>query len=313
MKKILALVVALCLAPIGAQAWWQSVAQQSVGAAPAAYVGPGDVDSGAVLFYSCARTLNIANASTSTNLCDLVANASPTVVICTLRGTTTGKVDLTLCADGVTVPATVCGALPGGVCNVSKAYNQVAPGTNDVTNATAASQPKLTFSALGGLPGMTCTNGAGSTLTTTGTITQNAPYSILAVSTRTPSSATEGGIFGESGGGSTTFEYPTVANSVSYRAGVSLNTVTASDAAFHSLIAVAPSGTNSTVVVDGSGTTAPPVGTNITVAMRLCRSANTTASLNGTIMEAGLWNSAFNSTVYGNVNTNQHGANGYNF
>lgn len=283
--------------------------------AAAAYSGPGDVDTGGVLFYSCARAYNAAYANGANSLCDLVDSAAPSTVICTLRVATTGFADLTgtYCTGSVT-PAVKCAAATGGVCNVSKMYNQVAPGTNDATNTTAATQPKLTFSALGGLPGITCTNAAASAITTTGTITQNAPYTLVAVAVRTPSSATEGGIFGENGSGTVTLTYINATNTVGYRAAGNLNSATASDTNFHALAAVAPSGTNSTVVVDGSGTTAAPIGTNITVPMRVCRSANGTASLNGSIMEAGLWNSAFSSTIYGNMSTNQHSAaNGYNF
>lgn len=277
----------------------------------ASYSGPGDVVSGAVLFYSCARAVNLAYANGTNSLCDLVDSAAPSTVICTLRVATTGFVDLTgtYCTGSVT-PAVKCAAATGGVCNVSKMYNQVAPGTNDVTNTTASSQPRLTFSALGGLPGITCTNAASSVITTTGVITQSTPYTLGSVSIRTPSSATEGGIFGESGGGVTTMLYTAATNTVGYRS-VTDNTATASDTNFHSIIAVAPSAANSTIVVDGSGTTSTPNGANLNQTMRICRSANTTQSLNGSIMEAWMFNSAFNSTQYGNQNTNARSSNGY--
>jgi len=281
-------------------------------AAAASYQGPGDVVTGGVLFYSCARAYNATYANGTNSLCDLVDSAAPSTVICTLRVLTTGFVDLagTYCTGSVT-PSAKCAAATGGVCNVSRMYNQIAPGTNDATSTTAATQPRLTFSALGGLPGITCTNAASSAITTTGTVTQNVPNTLVAVAVRTPSSATEGGIFGENGSGSVSLLYPATANTVGYRSGATTNTATASDTSFHSFAAVAPSGASSTIVVDGSGTTAAPNGANITVPMRLCRSANTTQSLNGTIMEAWLASIAFDSTQYGDVNSNARSSSGY--
>ena len=101
------------------------------------YQGPGDVVSGAVTFYSCARVLNASLASTSTNLCDLVSSSAPTVVLCTLRAAATGFADLSAYCPGALTPAATCAAATGGTCNISKAYNQVAPGTNDVVTAQA--------------------------------------------------------------------------------------------------------------------------------------------------------------------------------
>lgn len=281
-------------------------------AATASYSGPGDVVSGAVLFYSCARAINAAYANGTNSLCDLADSAAPSTVICTLRVLTTGFVDLagTYCTGGLT-PAAKCAAATGGVCTVTRRYNQVSPGTNDETNTTASSQPRLTFSALGGLPGITCTNAASSAITTTGTVTQAAPYTLMAVAMRTPSTATEGGIFGEGGGGTVTLEYPATTNTVAYRSVATNNTATASDDSFHAFAASVPSGSNSTIVVDGSGTTAAPIGAGITTSMRSCRSANTTQSLNGTIMEDGLWSGAWNSTQYGDQNTNARSSSGY--
>lgn len=310
--RALAVLLSLWLAIAPAAAGQMSLLGAGKATAAAAYSGPGDVVSGAVLFYSCARAVNATYANGTNSLCDLVDSAAPSTVICTLRVATTGFVDLAgaYCTGSVT-PATKCAAATGGVCNVSKMYNQIAPGTNDATNTTAATQPKLTFSALGGLPGITCTNAASSAITTTGTITQSTPYTLGAVSVRTPSSATEGGIFGENGSGVTTMEYTAATNTVGYLSGGVTNSATASDTNFHSIMAVAPTAANSTVVVDGSGTTATPNGVNIGQIMRICRSANTTQSLNGTIMEAWLFNSAFNATQYGNQNTNARSANGY--
>src|SRR5258708_4464076 len=71
------------------------------------FQGPGNIVSGAIAWQSCARVYNASLASTATSLCDLVDSAAPTVVICTLRGTTSGFVDLagTYCTGSVTPAA----------------------------------------------------------------------------------------------------------------------------------------------------------------------------------------------------------------
>ena len=77
-----------------AAAFWQSRdSNYNVAISTVAYQGPGDVVSGATAWGSCARVYNASKASTSTSLCDLVA-VTGGAVVCTLRGTASGFVDL---------------------------------------------------------------------------------------------------------------------------------------------------------------------------------------------------------------------------
>src|SRR5690348_15562028 len=105
-------------------------------AVASSYQGPGDVVSGWLAWGSCARVFTTAQASTSTNMCDLVATTGGAAV-CTLRGSSTGFVDLAASYCAGTTPAAACAAASGGACRVSKVYNQVTGNaTGDWTQAT---------------------------------------------------------------------------------------------------------------------------------------------------------------------------------
>lgn len=276
----------------------------------AAYQGPGDVVSGATVWGSCARVYTAAQASTSTSLCDLVDSSAPTVTICTLRGSATGFVDLvgTYCTGSVT-PATKCAAATGGICNISKVYDQTGTG-NHFTNSTAASQPTLSFSALGGLPGMSGTSGAGTVLSSP-TITQAQPFTLSIVYERTGNFTSQQVYLGSSAG-ALSVGSDAVSNKSQFTAGVVI-TQTATDSVFHAVQAVG-NGVSGAMNTDGTDLTAQNAGTNtFSALLRFFRSSGA-ASSTGFVMEGGLWPSAFNATQRGNVNTNQHSAaNGYNF
>lgn len=111
------------------------------GAAPpaATYQGPGDVVSGATAWGSCARVYNASLASTSTSLCDLVASTGGAAV-CTLRGSSSGKVDLAASYCAGTTPSAACAAASGGSCKVSKVYDQIGA-TGGFVQATLANMP----------------------------------------------------------------------------------------------------------------------------------------------------------------------------
>jgi Putative Ig domain len=276
------------------------------------YSGPGDVVASAVVWGSCARVYDAALASTSTSLCDLVDSSAPTVVICTLRGTSSGFVDLagSYCTGGVT-PATKCAAATGGVCNISKIYDQ-SGNSNHWTEATAANQATLAFSSLNGLPGIKC---AASCVYATPNITQAQPFTLSYVSERTAAFTTLSDVFSISGG-SIIVGYQNLANTAIINAGGGPLTATASDSAFHAFQSIPNgNGTSSTIVVDGSATAGAAGTTGLSAtALRLMTANGAGASLTGIAMEAGLWSGAFNSTQYGNMNSNQHSAtNGYNF
>jgi hypothetical protein len=297
---------AQCRGIIGGGVW-------SCGPLPSSYQGPGDAVSGAQFYGTCGRVYNLSGASTATSLCDLVDSAAPTVVICTLRGTASGFVDLSAYCTGSVTPSAKCAAATGGTCNVSKVYDQV--GGNHWTNATAASQPKLTFSALNGLPGMTGV-AANATFLQGPPLVSNIPnpYTLVAVWEKTGTAAQEvafggSGIIALIGSGSTANTAQLLGNS---GAGF---TATAADNAFHSGIGVVNGASpNSILNIDGTETTGTtdtsiiPSGTN----PRILR-GNGGGSMDGTVMEVILYASTMSPANRSALNSNIHGTNGYNF
>ena len=315
MRKILALVVALCLAPIGAQAWWQSVAQQSVSVA-ATYQGPGDIVSGALIWGSCSRVYNVSLASTSTSLCDLVDTSVGGTAICTLRGSSTGFVDLTgsYCTGSAT-PAVACAAAAGGACRVSKVYDQIG-GTSGWVNATHGQRPVFTFSAQNSLPGLTGTAAANTFLNTSSTFTQAQPWTLVAVGKRTANFTTSQSLIGSSGSLNDCLSYTTSASTAGFTSDgastITLGSVT--DSNFHAVQGVAATSPNGVLAVDGVETTGN-VGTGAFSAntSRIMRCAGG-LSLDGVWLEGGLWPVGFDATQRGNINSNIHSStSGYNF
>ncbi len=287
----------------------------------ASYSGPGDIVSSATVFYSCARVYNLADASTSTNLCDLVDSGSPTVVICTLRGTTAGTVDLagTYCTGSVT-PATKCAAATGAVCQISKAYNQVNPGTLDALQSNALIQPRLKFSALNSLPSMNFFDG-NRFLETSGTVaSMSEPITWSYVAKRVSNTGNFTAVLdiGVAGAGNEAEAgFNNTVNTWYLYDGNSIPTASATDSAFHSNQGVFNNaGGTSSFYIDGSATTASLGGAVTITSGHIWVGANvaSAAIITGEVMEAGLWNLDFTvSSRRNNMDTNQHGANGYNF
>lgn len=318
MKRLYAFLItaALCFPSIGAMAWWQSIQQVGVSAGGTPYVGPGDTFSTSVVgAYSCAEAYNAAYATALGNACDLVDSAAPTTVICTLKFLATGKVDLASasCTGSVT-PATKCAAATGGVCNISKVYDQSGFG-RDMTQVTAANQPTITFSSTptGTLPAIFCGTAASNiSVTTTATVTVAQPFTMFAVMIRT-SDFTSGsgaiggiaasGIQGLSSGNGTNLVAMVAPNG---------NSAAATDSVWHAVSGVA-NNLSGAINVDGTDTTAVNTGTNSfsAAAFRLCRGNG--AQYPGRIAEAIFYGATTTSTDRGNLSTNAHSSGRYNF
>lgn len=271
------------------------------------YQGPGDAVAGVVSFGSCARAFTAAYAASNGSACDLVDSAAPTTVICPLKFLTTGFVDLASasCTGGVT-PAVKCAAATGGVCNISKIYDQAGGLASGWVNVTASTQLKLTFSSLNGLPGMTGTNAAASNALSTSTISQAAPYSVIAVYVRTALVANAAVVTFNANG----FQMTTATANLATYKGASGNivTVAATDSVYHAVQGV-QNGASSSISADGATNTGAVTNNAISGTSIIAR-APSTASLDGTIMEVGLWAGTISTSA---MNSNQHGTNGYNF
>ena len=286
MKRLflIAALFALQLYPVAA--FYQSRdSNYNIGiASVVSYTGPGDVVSGATAWGSCARVYNAALASTSTSLCDLVDTAASTVVICTLRGSSAGTVDLTgtYCTGSVT-PAAKCAAATGGVCAISKVYDQI--GATGGWSATTTGQPTLAFSAVNGLPGIKSINSPASSMTANGNITVAQPNTLVGVYERTTVSSNVAVI--SNAAGSYYIGAGATNTAIANPSGL---TRTANDNAFHAEIAVSATGTNNCAFnVDGvEGTTATCSSAFSAEVTRLLRVLGV-ASLIGVEMEAGIW------------------------
>jgi hypothetical protein len=72
--------------------------------------------------------------------------------------------------------------------------------------------------------------------------------------------------------------------------------------------------TSSAIYVDAGATTGLTVGTGSPSGSSVLIGAPSLSNFfDGSIAEVGYWPSGFNGTQAGNMNTNQHGTNGYNF
>jgi hypothetical protein len=278
------------------------------------YVGPGDIVSGSIGWYSCARVYNAAAATISTSMCDLVDSAAPTVVVCTLRGSSTGYVDLTAYCPGSTTPAALCATKTGGKCNVSQMYDQ-SGSSHPMVEATASVQPVLVFSSLNGLPGITGVTANNTILGTSATITQTQPFSTSGVFKRTSVSGNFDAVMGLSlvgailfGGGTTTGKASIDDDTIYSPASPAMpeNAFTAMQAFY--------SGTSSLLTIDGTDSATGYAGTyGISGTVRIFR-GNACCTMTGTIMETGIWNASFSSGNRTAMNANQHSATvGYNF
>lgn len=281
----------------------------AIDAAPAAgFQGLGDAFT-LTEYSSCAFTATSALANTSTSLCDLVDATTGTVAIGTLRGSSTGKVDLTAYFAGLVTPATACAAAAGGACRISKRYGQLA-GTN-FTNATASQMPLLTFSALNGLPGATFANGSSSSMATANQ-TMAQPYTMFAVYSQTTFNSNAGIIGGQA------VQTGLVAGASANLVGISsstLVTASATDNTFHAVSGLASgSGNNCALNVDGSDTASLNCGTVGISATPIRTGRNPGGpSLTGTMMEEAWFAGTSTPTNRSALSTNAHSSGRYNF
>lgn len=319
MKRLYALLIAaaVCFPSFGALAWWQSIQQTAISVAPATYQGPGDIAGLSTWTHwgSCARAFNKAYANGTNPMCDLVSSAAPTVVICTLRVATSGFVDLSGYCPGSLTPAAVCAAAAGALCDISQVYDQTG-NAKPWTNATASAQPRLQFNAANSLPGIACTS-AGVSQLNSPSFSLSLPGTAVAVAVRNANFTNPAGALGANAGSTNSWlgwSTSSATASFTYLGGAA--TVAASDSALHALIGITVSGVSASLISDGIVTTgATASGGLFTNGDRICRSGSG-SSLDGFVMEVGVLPAAMTTGAGSQsdlLNTNIHGANGYNF
>jgi len=261
------------------------------GSGGGAYAGPGDVTS-FVVWGSVARVYNLASASTSTNLADLVATSGGAAV-CTLRGSTSGFVDLASNYCAGTTPDIACFNAAGGTCSVSKLYDQTGNGRH-LTQATLSQMPVVLFGAtINGYPAMVCTDSANTSLKNT-SISQTRPWVWALVSMRT--SLANQVTYAETAGGPSLFENGSTPNSIKLYNGGAIAQVTAIDSAFNAVQTGGDASTTFITAQNNTGTTGSGPS-NVSGALTLCSTVSATHSLDGQILEFGLFAGTFSLSL----------------
>lgn len=288
----------LCLDP-PAKAWWQSVQQVAVSSGAAGFSGPGDVQSGALAWYSASRCYSAAYAN-GTNKAVKFRRASDSAtmdIVCLTSGF----------VDSVSA-ATFCNATS---CFINTLYDQ-SGNSLDCSQATAGLQMPFAFSVVGTIGmanpsrsvGEFCSNGTG--------ITQAQPFVFSYVAKRTGDTSLRSIVVCS---GVVQAGFNNSADTVYvYANGSGLPSVSAVDNAFHAVQNVF-NNASSDIYVDG-GANVSDIGTTNGLSGQFAIGGDTCGSNSATgyIAEVGVWAGAWNSTQKGNMNSNQHSAtNGYNF
>jgi hypothetical protein len=284
--------------------------------ASASYVGPGDISLGGSTanvkaYISCARVLNTAKATTATPMCDLVDSAAPTTILCTLHGTPSGFVDLSTAGCGGTTPAALCAARTGGVCNILTAHDQSGSGLfGDFTQAVAADQPFLTFSALNGLPSITCTSTVQCILSSTVAGTLAPPFSISVVGIH--GNATVPGPILAAGTSNTEMAWNGLSAGELTCEGSTGISGTSSDTAFQGMTCQYGTSANANVNGVSVGTGSTGAGGFSSEELRIFRSQGGLHQGQGQMLELMINAAQTTNTDLNNLFANMNSANGYN-
>lgn len=226
------------------------------------------------------------------------------------RASDNSTTDVVILTSGFLDTASANAFCASTTCYVTKFYDQSGNGT-DLSQATAANQPSLTFGCLGAFP---CIHFAGAQRLFSAAIAAiPQPLSYSAVAERTGNLTAYNAIV--SGGGSPYAEmgFNNAANTVYLYAGNVAPTANATDNIWHSLNSVFNDSANATVMnVDGADTSlASGTGTGTTTELDMGSRSDGTNPLTGNIAEVGVWASGLTAGNRSSVSTDQHAAYGF--
>ena len=257
------------------------------------------------------RAYNAAYATATGNVG--VFRRSSDSTTCTGKVNSSGDLDLTTayCAGTTNLPAWC--AASSGSCFVATLYDQsgaLACGGSgcDLTQATAADQPALTFSCLGSLSCMTSTSSiVMQTAGVTAGISQ--PFTLVGAAEWTGSFAGYNGIVSNTAGSPGLFFKS--ANNADFYIGAD-NYFTATENAWHVLIAIG-NGTSSSGTTDGTTTALSLATTAFLSSGGLIRGFNDSTSdgMTGNVSEFGVWPGAFSGGNIAALNSNVHSYYGF--
>jgi hypothetical protein len=302
MRVWVAAFVSVCLIT-PAEAGWQSRDSNyntvfTAGGGGGPYVGPGDVVSGARMWWGL-RAYSAATAGTK------IANICNASAICAdINSTASGDFDIAT-AQGGTLN---CGGA-GGTCTIKTFYDQTAgnnctAATCDITdNFSSANRPTLVFNCIGTKVCLSYNGTANSLATQTAVTSISQPVTFSGIANSTNTGAQQA-LVTTNGGGSAQVGYRNSANNQVFSYAGSVLAATASDGSFHALQAVFNGG-SSDINVDGTQNTGT-AGTNVATGSGYLGSAGATQFLNGKVTEAGTWPIGFSSTQSSNMSSNQH-------
>lgn len=240
-------------------------------------------------------TLTCASASSTPNANDPVSGAGiiqPAYIVSC--GTFTGGAGT--CTLNAAQTVSVAETITMRVALFTATFYDQSGGTNNAVQATAASQPMLLLTCIGGLP---CMRPLGTQfLVASGAVSDSQPWTATAVVERTTGGQawaigkTAAWVLGFGSSGSGLY------------AGSAVTTSTMSDNALHSLIGVA-NGASSVIVVDNTSTTVSPGANAATNNIGVMADSAGSGTMQGYLMETGLWPGGFNGTQQTNMCHNQ--------
>src|SRR5262245_36194718 len=253
------------------------------------YVGPGDIVSGAAMWWGLRA---YSNATIGNNAIRLRRDgASPT------------EQDFVTVAGGGLDISSITSFKGSDNLFVVKQYDQ-SGNSRDMGQTTAANQPTFELSILSSLPSAGYLNSAARKLTTSGlAFADSIPTQTSVVAILTPTSTT-GSTFATTSS-NILFDVQDSSAIRAYSNGTNFTVSGITQGVWHA-VQTTYNGASSVLYIDGTSNS----GTCDTFAVNnddfYLGSDAFSSHLNGYIMEAGLWTSSFSGTENSNMNTNQH-------
>lgn len=265
----------------------------------AAYSGPGDVVSGAKVWYGL-RAYSLA--TTGNNAIDLIRSSDSAT--CTgVKTLSNGNLDVSVSTAYCSTSQTVTNFCNGDTCKATKIYDQTAAGncggSCDMSFG-SGNRPVFLVSCVNSLPCMQASGSDFGLVTGFGTFAQPNTFSMVAK--RTGSFTSFGAIVGTN---NESVYFSNSTNTWVMGGGGNNLTATASDSNWHAAQAIY-NGVSSDFYIDGSSTTGDSGSANASGSIILFDDNFGTLMPAGQVVEAGMWNSAFDSTQKSNMNSNQH-------
>jgi hypothetical protein len=285
--------------------WWHRVPLNGAPPAVASYTGPGDIVSGATAFYGL-RAYTAAIAAAGTQKLINLRRASDNET-CDILVATNGGLGLTTACSGADGGKSVATFLTATTGFVTKAYDQ-SGNAHDVSQATSALQPQLLLTGCtsGSLPCMKFVAASTQVLAgTTGAVTQPWTYSVVANYNSGSCTPNTCELISNYAGAGAIFEFqPTIV--YMYSGGAAADFVSAAATTWHSVQAVFNDAGTSSINADGT-TVSGAVGTGGgATTVNIGNLPSSTHYLDGDLVEAGLWPSAFSGGNVSAMNSNQH-------